>query len=94
MKKDLKRLLEMAGLDEAVGDWAQSLDRSVEDEMTGNSYSIQFEDRNGEETMFVEANGITVAMATVGGGGLMNTKISKPDLLMDAISAFANNNHR
>ncbi len=90
---ELKKLLENAGMDEAVADWAQQTEFNVEDK-SGNSYSLEFEDRGGEETMFVQANGITVAMATVGGAGSMNAKVKDPNALLDAIYAFANNNSR
>lgn len=82
-------------VDEAVRDWTPEARQElwVEDK-SGNSYSLEFEDRKEGETMFVQANGITVAICQIGGAGSVDTKIMKPNEMMDALYAFANNNAR
>ena len=92
---ELKKLLENAGMDEAVSDWTPqaSQDLSVEDD-SGDMYTLSFEDRKEGETMFLDANGVTVAMAQVGGAGFQGGKIKDPNAVLDALYAFANQGRR
>ena len=85
---ELKKLLENAGVAEVRSDPMQFKSYEAEDE-NGNTYRINFEYRGDDETMFVEANGISVAMATLSEHGTESANISKPELLIDAILAFA-----
>ena len=88
---DLKKLLENAGMGEAVSDWSaeQQTNYQVSDD-SGHTYEIIFQDNGGEEQMLVQANGNTVAWGNIGGAGMMDTKVRDPDAFMDAIFAFAN----
>ena len=88
--EELKKLLENAGVPirENDGDLAYR----VEDDGSGDSYALYFNANDGQ--MFVEENGVGVAMAVVGGGGVMDTSIQNPRGLMNAIFAFAAQNDR
>jgi len=61
----------------------------VEDD-SGNHYGLYFQGAaRGDPQAFVEANGISVAHFAVGGAGPMDVRIQKPQLLLDALVAFA-----
>ena len=87
---ELKKLLENAGIlnEGSHNEW------HVEDS-SGDQYAIYFtsEDSPTDE-MFVEANGIAIAHAVLGGAGIMKSDIKDPNALMEALFAFANNNER
>jgi len=73
---------------EAVSDWTQPTRHEFNDDMTGDNYLLEFQDRNGDEIGFVEVNGVAAGMFTVGGGGAMNTKIQNPDEIMNMLVAL------
>lgn len=57
---------------------------------SGNHYGIYFQGaQRGDSQAFIEANGISVAHFAVGGAGPMDVSIQKPELLLDALVAFA-----
>lgn len=85
---DLKKLLENAGVNEVRSDPNQFKSYEAEDE-SGNTYRIDSEYRGDKDTVFIEANGLTVAMAEIGGAGAMQASISDPNQLINAILAFA-----
>jgi len=61
----------------------------VEDD-NGNHYGLYFQGAGrGDPQAFIEANGISVAHFAVGGAGPMDVSIQKPELLLDALVAFA-----
>jgi len=85
---ELKKLLENAGIAEVRSDPNQFKSYEAEDE-SGNSYRIDFEDRNNVDAMFVEANGVSIAYGEIGGGGVMQASVKDPAKLLDALLAFA-----
>ena len=75
-------------VDEAVGNWAQPTRYEFDDDQTGDSYLLEYQDRNGEEVGFVEINGVAAATFTLGGAGAMDTKIQDADDLMNMIATL------
>ncbi len=86
---ELKKLLENAGMREAG--FTKSLEWHADDG-SGNTFSVYIDERDNR--MYVEQDGRNIAMAVLGGGGVMDTSIQNSALLMEALWAFANESDR
>ena len=73
---DLDRLKEMAGINESS---TEDQEYHVED-ASGDGYAVYYMGR--DERLFIEANGVSIASAVLGGGGVMDTSIQDPKKLI------------